>query len=215
MLLFGPKDDIRDLAAAFLGLLLPSTEKEQLVVARTGQTYRLLPRSQVVLTAAACPCGKLGIPDEYCGCSRYDLQRYWTELGGSLKNRIDLRIPVEPLSVSIPEARHPSVSVELREKILRVRSDQKERYRMEPFFCNREMPDARLEEFCILSDLLRNYLSQIAVYLKLSPNAIHSVLRVSRTIADLSGRSTISREDLEEAAMYRRFGDYNYFWAGG
>ena len=215
LLLFGPKDDIRDSAAGFLELLLPLPERECLTVVRIGQSCRLSSRSQVILTADACPCGKLGIPHEYCGCSRYDLQRYWINLGGRLKDRIDMRIPVEPLSVCKQGACQFSESAGLKEKVLSALSAQNERYRKESSSCNRDIPAVRLDEFCVLSDYLRNYLSQIAGYLKLSPNAIHSVLRVSRTIADLSGRSTISREDLEEAALYRRFGDYHYFWAGG
>ncbi len=215
LLLFGPEDYVRDSAAGFLEYLLPLPERDRLMVARTGRSYRLSPRSQVVITADACPCGKLGIPDEYCGCGRYDLQRYWTNLGGRLKNRIDMRIPVEPLSICKTAVGQLSGSAELQEKVLCVRCDQKERYWKESFCCNRDIPALRLEEFCVLSDSLKNYFSRIAGYLKFSPNAMHSVLKVSRTIADLSGRSTIIREDLEEASLYRRFGDHHYFWSGG
>jgi predicted ATPase with chaperone activity len=41
---------------------------------------------------------------------------------------------------------------------------------------------------------------------------LHSILRVSRTIADLDGAAAISLRHAEEAAELRRYGDEDPFW---
>ena len=49
----------------------------------------------------------------------------------------------------------------------------------------------------------KNFLSNYAERYNFSPRALSSVLKVSRTIADIEGRKNIILEDVKEAAQFR------------
>ena len=48
--------------------------------------------------------------------------------------------------------------------------------------------------------------------MSISSRAVHSVMRVARTIADLAGADGIRQEHVREAIQHRRYGDGDFFW---
>ena len=68
---------------------------------------------------------------------------------------------------------------------------------------NAELLGNTLEAVCQLEDSDLDWLAKAANRLNLSARTLHRSMRVARTIADLSGETTVSREALAEALSFR------------
>jgi Predicted ATPase with chaperone activity len=79
---------------------------------------------------------------------------------------------------------------------------------------NASLAPAQIERHCHLESSAVQAFQYAVQRLSLSSRASHSVLKVSRTIADLSGSETINEEQIVEALQLRRFGDADDIWPG-
>lgn len=61
-----------------------------------------------------------------------------------------------------------------------------------------------IDRFCALDDSSENLLKQTISRLNLSARAYHRILKVARTIADLTGIEKINSQYIAEAIQYRR-----------
>lgn len=187
-------------------------EEGRVVIARAGRILRYPADFQLILAANPCPCGNLGREHKVCACSIQDIQRYWRKLGGALLDRIDIRVPLRPAEPREIMGPPGESTVMVRKRVLAALAIQEERFAGLGFGRNSRIPAGLVERFCLLGrDALRSY--ELAVEkLSLSSRACHSVLRVARTIADLSGQDAIPEEALLEAVQHRRYGDGDYYW---
>ncbi len=69
---------------------------------------------------------------------------------------------------------------------------------------NAALKNKQVEKFCRLSDSDQRLLEQAIERLGLSARAYHRILKVARTIADLTGSEDINTAHLTEAISYRR-----------
>ena len=178
-------------------------------VSRASGTVTYPSRVLLVLAANPCACGYYGDPTMQCKCSALDIERYKRKLSGPIMDRIDLQIhvprltPEELLSFSNTD-NPPESSAIIRERVIKARKIQQERWREYNLVCNAELPEKLIKRCLILSDESRNYLAVMAGKLNLSGRGLSRVLKVSRTIADLAGEENISKKHLAEALMYRQ-----------
>jgi magnesium chelatase family protein len=135
------------------------------------------------------------------------VQRYRQRISGPLLDRIDLHIEVpavEYRDVASERAEEPSEAI--RQRIMQGRERQQHRFRDDAKTnCNARMTPKQLKQHCKLDtdshELIRVAMSE----LNLSARAYDRILKVSRTIADLEGKETISSEHVSEAIQYRTF----------
>ena len=178
-------------------------------VSRAAGTVTYPSRVLLVLAANPCACGYYGDPTMQCKCSALDTERYKRKLSGPIMDRIDLQIhvprltPEELLSFSNTD-NPPESSAIIRERVIKARKIQQERWREYNLVCNAELPEKLVKRCLILSEESRNYLAAMAGKLNLSGRGLSRVLKVSRTIADLAGEENISKKHLAEALMYRQ-----------
>jgi len=94
-------------------------------------------------------------------------------------------------------------SEEIRQRVIRARQMQLERFRDEGIYCNTQMGPKQIKRYCKLSpgakDLLQGAMRQLGI----SARAFDRILKVSRTIADLQGKEEIAEEHVLEALNYR------------
>ncbi len=69
---------------------------------------------------------------------------------------------------------------------------------------NNKLTVKEIEKFCALDTSSENLLKQAMTRLSLSARAYHRILKVARTIADLSGTEKIDSQHIAEAVQYRR-----------
>ena len=124
---------------------------------------------------------------------------------GPLLDRIDLHIEVPAVKfkeLSSKEAGECSASI--RARVILAREIQMKRFEgRKGMYCNADMQSKDIRTFCTL-DAAGEELSKIAITkLGLSARGYDRILKVGRTIADLSRSANIRPEHISEANQYR------------
>lgn len=165
--------------------------------------------SNFILVAAMnpCPCGYAGTRVKDCVCNPVDIARYQKKLSGPIIDRIDMWVSVESVDydkLSTPEKGEPENPV-LRKKILDARLRAQERFRRvgAPYTTNADLSVKDIDILAPLNPNVRELLNNSARKLNLSPRAYHRVIRLARTIADLSNAEYIEESHILEALQYR------------
>jgi magnesium chelatase family protein len=133
-------------------------------------------------------------------------------MGGPLLDRIDIRVPVEPTSARELLGPPGESSADIRARVEAAIRIQEERYRgLYPPRNSRLRPE-QVEACCRLDRAAARAFERAVDRLSLSSRACHSILKIARTIADLSGALSIGEEEVLEAIQHRRFGDGDEMW---
>jgi magnesium chelatase family protein len=142
------------------------------------------------------------------------VQKYLNKISGPLLDRIDLHVEVTPVAFSeLSSIRPQENSAVIRERVIAAREKQAERYKDNPgIYCNAQMSSKMLKEICIINQVGANLLKTAMEKLNLSARAYDRILKVARTIADLSLSDDIKPEHLAEAIQYRSLDREG--WAG-
>lgn len=158
-----------------------------------------------LLLAAMNPCNCGYYPDmQRCHCSQRTLRRYLERISQPLLDRIDICVQVSALSYSeLTGKGKRETSAKIRERVCNCHEIQQERYKNEVFSYNSHIPAGRLGEFCYLGEKEQHYMEHIYEKLSLTGRTYHKILRVARTIADLSEEKEIKLCHLNEAICYR------------
>jgi magnesium chelatase family protein len=147
----------------------------------------------------ACPCGFYGDPTRECRCTPGIIQRYLAKISGPLLDRIDLHIEVPAVEYTELRAKadaEPSAAI--RERVACARAKQLSRG-----FLNARMPAREVRSLCRLDDAGERTLEMAVRRLGLSARAHDRILKVARTLADLSGVDTLAAKHVAEAVQYR------------
>ena len=129
-------------------------------------------------------------------------------------DRIDIHIEVTPVSFDELAKRNHSAekSESIRERVIKARSVQNDRYLNHGIHCNAQMGSRLLKEVCEIDDAGSELLKTAMKKLNLSARAYDRILKVARTIADLDAADQIATHHLAEAIQYRSLDREN--WAG-
>ena len=164
--------------------------------------------SNFILIAAMnpCPCGHLGDRRHRCRCRALQIQQYRSKISGPLLDRIDLHVEVASLTEDeLTAAPAGETSAQIRERVLKAREIQRERYGADsfPIRCNAQMQNTHFQRFCRMNTAMQTMLRHAIEQFGLSARAYDRILRTARTIADLAGSENILQEHLFEAIGYR------------
>jgi len=170
--------------------------------------------AKFVLIAAAnpCPCGYYNDPQRRCKCQSGQIIRYQKRISGPIIDRIDLHIDVPSVKVekltSEKEEKIES-SKEIQKRVQKARDIQTKRFektikdRGKLLASNAEMSTREVKQFCNLSKDSQTLLRQAVTQMNLSARSYYRIIKVARTIADLSSEKEIQVFHLAEALQYR------------
>lgn len=197
-------DEFPEFPRHALEALRQPLEDGTISIARAAGTMNLPARFMLVAAENPCPCGYSTDPDQPCTCTPSQLLQYRRRVSGPLLDRIDLhvstpRLTVEELS-SEPLA---ETSVAVRARVIAARERQSERFKGTPLLTNSEMSSEQVRRWCPLGPAVSSLLNSATDRLHLSARAYYRVLKLARTIADLSGSELITTHHLAEALQYR------------
>jgi magnesium chelatase family protein len=180
-------------------------EERKVTISRAKQSIDYPANFMLVASMNPCPCGYFNHPEKECVCGPGIVQRYLSRISGPLLDRIDLHVEVVPVSFDEMTAnRKTETSDVIRERVVRARQIQSERFKEQvAVYCNAMMPSNMVKEICEINDAGRALLKTAMERLGLSARAYDRILKVSRTVADLSGDTEIKTEHLAEAIQYR------------
>jgi magnesium chelatase family protein len=172
--------------------------------------------ASVMLVAAMnpCPCGFYNHPSRDCVCPPGLVQKYLSRVSGPLLDRIDMHIEVVPVVFdNIAGGNKTETSAAVRERVVKARRIQQERFRDNPgVYSNAQMNTRLQRKYCNISEQATRLLKSAMEIRGLSARAYDRILKVSRTIADLDNADTIGAEHISEAINYRNLDREG--WAG-
>lgn len=200
-------DELPEFARAALEALRQPLESGKTIVARANAHVTYPSRVQLVAAMNPCRCGYLADASRACSRAPKCGIDYQSKISGPLFDRIDLHVEVGEVSAEdLTRATVGEQSSQVAERVKRIREIQEERYRSlgTTLRLNAYIDGELLETVATPDASGQRLLKEAAEKFKLSARGYRRVLRVARTIADMSGTSIISSGHLAEALSYRR-----------
>ena len=197
-------DEAAEFRPTVLDSLRQPLESGRIVLHRTGGTVEFPARFQLVLATNPCPCGARRDID--CACTPDARRRYRRRLSGPLLDRIDLRIPIDPVSRADLMADDPvgESSEVVARRVLAARELARRRWQGFGWSSNAEVPGTALRSRRWRPP--RAALNRLDDELELgglSARGCDRVLRLAWTIADLGGRASPGLAEVDEAVSLR------------
>ncbi len=198
-------DEMPEFKKNVLEVLRQPMENGQVTISRAMFSLTYPANFMLVAAMNPCPCGYYSDPSHACSCAPQQVQRYRSKVSGPLLDRIDIHVEVPAVKFKeLTSNRQGEPSEKIRERVQKAREVQLERFKNEKStFCNADMQPAQIRKFCVLDEDGQNLIKMAINQLGLSARAYDRVLKVSRTIADLSASQNIDSSHLSEAIQYR------------
>jgi len=198
-------DEFPEFSAGVLELLRQPLEDGKITISRAQTSLTFPSRFMLVAAMNPCPCGYLGDTRKECRCTPAEVMRYRRKLSGPLLDRIDMQIEVPgvtPKELAQMSPGEPSEAVRIR--VQTARTSQLDRYKgRKGIYRNADLGSREIAKYCEPEPAGIDLLREAFARLGLSARTHDRILRVSRTIADLSGVEKISAVHIAEAIQYR------------
>ena len=208
-------DELPEFKRSVLEVLRQPLEERKVSISRAKISIDYPAGFILIASMNPCPCGYYNHPDKECVCNPGQVKKYLSKVSGPLLDRIDLHVEVTPVSYDelTSYKSQTESSEEISSRVLKARKIQTQRFeKKSDLYCNAQMPGQMVRELCQIDKGGRILLKTAMEKLKLSARAYVRILKVSRTIADLSGSDGIKMEHLAEAIQFRSLDREN--WAG-
>lgn len=207
-------DELPEFNRNVLEVLRQPLEDRQITISRAKYTLNYPASFMLVASMNPCPCGYYNHPTRNCVCNPGQVQKYLNKISGPLLDRIDIQIEIVPVPFEkISEQQPGESSASIRERVIRARQIQTERFANYPrIHCNAQMTSKLLHQYAQPDSQGLQLLKNAMTRLNLSARAYDRILKVARTIADLEGSESIRSQHLAEAIGYRNLDREN--WAG-
>lgn len=198
-------DELPEFKRTVLEVMRQPLEERKVTISRAKTSMDYPASFMLVASMNPCPCGYFNHPEKECTCGAGVVQRYLSKISGPLLDRIDIHIEVTPVNFDqLAETRKSEPSAVIRERVLKAREVQQQRYANLPgIHSNAQISSTRAREFCQLNPIGQTLLKTAMNRLQLSARAYDRILKVARTISDLAGSEEIKPEHLAEAIHYR------------
>lgn len=205
-------DELPEFNRSVLETLRQPLEDRIITISRARYNLTLPSSFMLVASMNPCPCGYHHHPTRKCVCTPAQIQRYMNKISGPLMDRIDIQVEVESVPFEdISKAPKGESSAVIRERVLKARQIQNERYKgVKGIHCNAQMTTALLQKYVQLDDKALTLLRTAMKKFNLSARAYDRILKVSRTIADLECSSDVQSHHIAEAIGYRNLDRDNW-----
>ena len=197
-------DELPEFDRKTLEVLRQPLETGDVTISRAMNSVTYPASFMLVCAMNPCPCGYYTDRKRECRCTSYQIQKYSSKVSGPLMDRIDIHLEIPAVSYSdllSDSEGHSSES--LREKTVRAREMQRERFHGQKTKVNAHMTSKQLKKYCVLDKQAESLLHQAMVALGISARGHSKILKVARTIADLDESDAIKEEHISEATQYR------------
>ncbi|MHB1340234.1 MAG: YifB family Mg chelatase-like AAA ATPase [Coriobacteriia bacterium] len=193
-------DELAEYGPSSLQALRGPLEDGAVTLVRADGRITFPSRFTLVAAMNPCPCGYLGDPDRPCTCSGATAERYQARVGGPLFDRMDLVVRVSRIDPgTIVDGKRGEGTAAVLERVITARTFALgARGRL-----SASLSGVALLRACSLDTDGSVMLKHAARAHHLSGRGVTRVLRVARTIADLERQTSVQREHISEALMFR------------
>lgn len=119
-------------------------------------------------------------------------------------DRIDLHVEVPAVPYrDLKKHGQGESSTAIRHRVMSARAVQNHRFRRTQIHCNAQMNSRQIRTYCSLTEDSSRLLEAAIDRFGLSARAYNRILKIARTIADLSFSDAITAEHVSEAVQHR------------
>ncbi|MCU0652319.1 MAG: YifB family Mg chelatase-like AAA ATPase [Candidatus Omnitrophica bacterium] len=197
-------DELPEFHRNCLEALRQPLEDGTIRISRIIKSFNFPASFMLVCAMNPCPCGYYTDPRKHCRCNPNKIQNYMGKISGPLLDRIDIHIELPSIQYKeLTDTKDAETSLAIKMRVEKARLIQRERFSNEGIFYNARMNSKLIKKHCILDNGAKSLLRMAMTDLGFSGRAYDKILKVSRTIADLTGSSLIQEKDIAEAIQYR------------
>ena len=210
-------DELPEFSVRALETMRQPLEDRHITISRAHGSVTYPADICLIAAMNPCPCGNFG-SGQHCTCTDGAVYRYQRRISGPVLDRIDLfvdvpRVDVQKLMESSGASAPPNAepSSEVRRRVIRARDVQRERFGDGGPNANASLSAREVNQHCyaMLDDRARTLIQEAVDRLSLSARGFHRVLKVARTISDLTSSEVITAQHVAEAVQYRRRSNLN------
>ncbi|MFN2452665.1 MAG: YifB family Mg chelatase-like AAA ATPase [Pyrinomonadaceae bacterium] len=200
-------DELPEFDRSVLEVLRQPLEDQKVTISRAAMSLTFPASFMLAAAMNPCPCGFWNDPGRECRCTPLQIQRYVGRISGPLLDRIDIHIDVPAVRFKELTGGEASFNSEssatIRERVMKARERQRERFKDEGIFANASMSPRLIRRHCRIDAEGEQMLERAMARLGLSARAYDRILKVSRTIADIEGEDDVRAAHVAEAVGYR------------
>ncbi len=200
-------DELPEFSTQAMEVLRQPLEDREVTITRVSGKVTFPSDFTLVCAMNPCKCGYFGHPTRKCTCSQTDIRRYLSRISGPLLDRIDIQVEMPSLSyaeIAGENTAPAETSAMIRERVNRARAFAHKRYENEKgLYCNAALSPAQIRKYCKLEPAAETLLKKAFDKLGLSARGYDRILRVARTIADLTESETVLAMHIAEAIQFR------------
>lgn len=193
-------DELPEFKRSALEALRPVLDDRSVTIVRSRAALTYPANFLLVAAMQPCPCGYYGSSLRTCTCGTDRIKRFRERIGPMTDRSLSMQIEVPHVDYwALRSDRDGECSADIRARVIVAREVQKKRG---PGL-NANMGPRQLALCCRLDDMADRHLDACVRRFALSGRAVHAILRVARTIADLAGRERLASSDVAEAIALR------------
>ncbi|PSL48407.1 magnesium chelatase family protein [Salsuginibacillus halophilus] len=189
-------DEMAEFPKKTLDMLRQPLEAGVIAISRVQAAVTYPARFQLLGAINPCPCGYLGARHHYCTCTPKQRNAYQLRLSGPVRDRFDLTLQLKQAALATEPPAESSASV--RARVIAARDLQYKRY-----------GSLQLNAHAPLETLQPGGVKNTPAIFnreQLSNRTQVKILRIARTIADLTGSEQITDTALNEALHFSEAG---------
>ncbi len=199
-------DEFAEFPRQALEALRQPIETGEAMIARVNSHLTYPSRFQLLAAMNPCRCGYLGDESRECKQAPECGFKYQSKISGPIFDRIDIHINVPEIpAIDLTLPTPTESSADIAKRVIKTRQLQQERFKKlnSALLCNAHAEGELLEKIAPLDQKEKQFLIEAANKLRLSARGFHRVLKVARTLADMTVHESISQIHLAEALNYR------------
>lgn len=197
-------DEFPEFPRAVLESLRQPIEDGIVTISRAAGTITYPAKFVLIAASNPCPCGNWGDPLKKCRCLPGQIMQYKKRISGPIIDRIDLHIDLPPVKIEkLTQDSEVESSKVVQKRVQKARDMQTARYKKSKLVCNSDLSAKDIKELVPLSNECINILQQAISTMHLSARTYYRVIKVARTIADLSQDKKVEMQHIAEALQYR------------
>ena len=192
-------DEIPEFHRPVLESLREPLETGVVSIARARLSCTFPARFQLVAAMNPCPCGWAGHPRKTCSCPPARVEAYRRRLSGPLLDRIDLHVGLGPPDGAWFDAAGGETSETVQSRVMACRGRQLARQGC----TNAQLNGGDLRQHAVPDTAGAKLLRDAGERWDWSVRVVHRVLRIARTLADMSHSDRIRTAHVAEALQFR------------
>ncbi|MDE6716447.1 MAG: ATP-binding protein, partial [Muribaculaceae bacterium] len=207
-------DELPEFGRQVLEVMRQPLEDHSISISRAKYAVEYPASFMLVASMNPCPCGYYTHPTRQCTCAPGAVQRYLNRISGPLLDRIDIQIEVAPVEFDdMTSTVDAEPSRDIRARVEAAREIQRVRFANYPeVHCNAQMNSKLIKRYATPDEAGLKRLREAIERMGMSARAYDRILKVARTIADLSNidkpieeavNAPILSSHISEAISYR------------